>query len=121
MRTTPTNSMEKLVVLPPLDLVVLGEARASANRLWRMDSWSYLHPNCGHSTILVRLHQSDPVFNVKVDVMRPAYNFEPKYSVALLSREDWTTGTGTPIVKGHVCFTDGFRLEGGTGPGLGAI
>jgi hypothetical protein len=48
--------------------------------------------------------------------MRPAHNFEPKYRVALLSREDWTTGTGTPpIVRGHVWFTDGSRMEGGPG------
>jgi hypothetical protein len=51
------------VGLPPLDLVVQGEARASVHRLWSLGSWSYLHPNSGHSTILVRLHQSDPAFN----------------------------------------------------------
>jgi hypothetical protein len=33
MRTTPTNAMEALVGLPPLDLVVQGEARASVHRL----------------------------------------------------------------------------------------
>jgi hypothetical protein len=31
-----------------------------------------------------------------------------------LTREDWTTGSGTPpIVKGHVWFTDGSRMWGG--------
>jgi hypothetical protein len=101
MCTTPTNVMEALVGLPPLDLVVQGEARAAAHCLWSLGSWSYLHPNSGHSTILVWLHQLDPIFNMRVDIMRPAYNFEPKYSVALLSREDRTIGTGTPpIVKG---------------------
>jgi hypothetical protein len=45
---------------------------------------------------------------MRADVMRPAYNFEPKYRVELLSRKDWTIGMGTPpIVKGHVWFTDG--------------
>jgi hypothetical protein len=38
--------------------------------------------------------------------MRPAYNFEPKYRVTVLTREDWFKGTGTPIIKGHVWFTD---------------
>jgi hypothetical protein len=99
--------------------VVQGEARASAHRVWSLGSWSYLHPNSGHSTILVRLHQSDPIFNMRADVMRPAYNFEPKYTVELLSRKDWTIGTGTPpIVKGHVWFTDGPWMEGGTGAGV---
>jgi hypothetical protein len=108
MCTTPTNVMEALVGLPPLDLLVLGEARASAHRLWSLGSWSYLHPISGHSSILVRLQQSDPIFTMMVDVMRPAYNFEPKCRVALLAREEWTPGTGTPpIVKGQVWFTDG--------------
>jgi hypothetical protein len=111
--TTPTNAVEALV-LPLLDLVVQGEGRASAHRLWSLGSWSYLHPNCDHSRILVQLQQSDPIFNIRVDVMRPAYNFEPKYRVTALTREDWTTGTGTPpIVKGHVWFTDGSWMQGG--------
>jgi hypothetical protein len=96
MRTTPTNAVEALVGLSPLDLVVQGEARALAHRLWSLGSWSYFHPNCGHSRILVQLHQSDPLFNMRVDVIRPTYNFEPKYRVVALTRENWTSGTGTP-------------------------
>jgi hypothetical protein len=56
---------------------------------------------------------------MRADVMRPAYNFEPKYRVELLSRKDWTIGTGTPpIVKGQVWFTDGSRMEGMPGAGV---
>jgi ribonuclease HI len=55
-----------------------------------------------------------------VDVMRPAYNFEPKYRVTKLTKEDWTKGTGTPpVVKGLVWFTDGSKMQGGgTGAGV---
>jgi ribonuclease HI len=50
---------------------------------------------------------------MRVDVMRPAYNFEPKYRVTALTREDWTTSTGTPLIsKGHVWFTDGSWMRG---------
>jgi hypothetical protein len=45
---------------------------------------------------LDRLQQSDPIFHMRVDVMRPTYNFEPKYRVVALTREDWTSGNGTP-------------------------
>jgi hypothetical protein len=115
MRTTPTNAMEAFVGLPPLDLVVQGEARASAHRLWSLGSWSYLHRNSGHSRILVRLQQSDPIFNMRVDMMRLIYNLKPRYRVVALTKEDWTTGTGTPpIIKGHVWFTDGSQMWGGT-------
>jgi len=58
------------------------------------------------------LLQSDPIFNKGVNVTRPALNFEPKNIVTMLTSEDWTRGPGTsPVVKGLVWFTDGFRME----------
>jgi hypothetical protein len=51
-----------------------------------------------------------------VDVMKPGYNLEPKYRVTVLTREDWTKGTGTPhAVKGLVWFTDGSKRRGDQG------
>jgi hypothetical protein len=48
------------------------------------------------------------------DIMRPAYNSEPKYRVTLLTREEWTKGTGTPpVVKGLVWYTDGSKMQDG--------
>jgi hypothetical protein len=50
-----------------------------------------------------------------VDVMRPAFNFEPKYGVTMLTREDCIKGTGAPpAVKGFVWFTE----ESKSGPEL---
>ena len=49
--------------------------------------------------------------------MRSTFNFEPKYKITMLTREDWTRGTGTPpVVKGLIWFTDGSRIR--RGPGL---
>jgi hypothetical protein len=63
----------------------------------------------------MRLQQSD----VGVDVMRPAFNFEPKYRVSMLTGEDWTKGIGTPpVVKGLVWFTDGSKMKEGSGAGV---
>ena len=54
-----------------------------------------------------------------VDVMRPAYNFEPQYRVTILTREDWTKAAGAPpAVKGLVWFTDGSKMRDGTGAGV---
>ena len=117
--TTPTNAVEALICFPPLELVVHSEARSAAHRLWSLGSWPYLHPNRGHSSILMRLQQPDPTFNMGVDAMRPAINFEPKYRVTTSTREDWTIGTGTPpVVKGLVWFTGGSKTEEGTGAGV---
>jgi hypothetical protein len=61
----------------------------------------------------------DPIFNMGVDVMRPAFNLEPKYRVTLLTREDWTRGSGSPPeVKGLIWYTDGSKMKEGTGAGV---
>jgi hypothetical protein len=116
--TTPTGAMEALVGLPTLDLLIQGEARSAAHRLWSLGGWSYLHPR-GHSCILTRLQKSDPIFNMSVDIMRPVYNLEPKYWVTMLRREEWTRSPRTPpAVKGLVWYTDGSRTAEGNGQGF---
>ena len=71
LHTTPIGAMEALVGLPPLDLMIQGEARSAAHRLWSLGGRSYLHSQRGHSCILTRLQKSDPIFNMRVDFMRP--------------------------------------------------
>jgi len=68
---------------------------------------------------MIGLQQSDPTFNMGVDVMRPAYNFEPQCMVTMLTREDWTKAAGAPLaVKGLIWFTDGSKMREGTGAGV---
>jgi hypothetical protein len=51
--------------------------------------------------------------------MRQAFNFEPKYRVFIVTREDWTKGTGTPpVVKRLVWFADRSKMKEGTGAGV---
>jgi hypothetical protein len=53
---------------------------------------------------------------MRVDVMMPVFNLEPKYRVTMPTREDWTNGTGVPpAVKGLVWFTDGSKMRKETG------
>jgi len=67
----------------------------------------------------MRLQQSDPIFHMGVDIMRPAYNFEPQYRVTTLTREEWAKATGAPpAVKGLVWFTDGSKMRDGAGVGV---
>jgi hypothetical protein len=114
MSTIPTDAVEALVCLPLLELVVQGEARATGHHLWSPGRRSYRHPNQGHNSILVWLRQTDLIFNMGVDVMR--YKFEPKYRVTMLTRVDWTKGTGAPpAVEGLIWFTDGFKMQGDPG------
>ena len=73
-RTTPTGAMEVLVGLPPLDLVTQGEARSAAHRLWSLGCWYHLHSQQEHSCILTRRQKSDPILNMRVDIMKPVFN-----------------------------------------------
>ena len=89
------------------------------HHLWSLRCWSYLHPKQGHSSILMHLQQSDPIFNTGVDLMRPAFNLEPKYRVKMLTREEWNRGPVTlPVFKWLIWFTDGSRMNVVTGAGV---
>jgi hypothetical protein len=67
----------------------------------------------------MRLQQSDPIFNMGVDAMRPSFNFEPRYRVTISHREDWTKSPGAPPgVEGLIWFTDGSRMREGAGAGV---
>jgi hypothetical protein len=55
----------------------------------------------------MRLQRSDPIFNMGVDIMKPAFNLERKYRVTMLTREEWTTGQATPVVNGLIWLNDG--------------
>jgi len=109
--TAPTGAMEALAGHPPLDLVIQEEASSAAHRLWSLRCWSYLHPNQEHSCMLRRLQKSDPMFNTGVDVMKPVFNLESKYTVTMLTRGEWSRNP--PAVKGLVWFTDGSRTAEG--------
>jgi len=90
MRIIPSNAVEAHIWLPPLELVVQSEARSAARRLLSLGLSSYLQTNRGHSSILMRLQQTDPVFNKKFVVMRTAHIFESQYRIIMLTKENWT-------------------------------
>jgi len=62
---------------------------------------------------------SGNIFNMGVDVMRPAYNILPQYRVTMLTMEDsFKVSAAPPAVKGFVWFTDGSKMREGTGSGV---
>jgi len=122
IRTIPTGEMEVLIGLHPLELVIQGEARSSAHRLWSLVCWSDLHPQRGHSCILTRLQKSGSIFSMRVDVMKSVFNLEPKYRVTMLNREEWIRGPGLLLrLKGSSGTRMGPGLRRGAGRGLWAI
>jgi hypothetical protein len=66
----------------------------------------------------MQFQKSDPIFNMGVNIMRPSFNFEPKYRDAMLTREEWIRGPGTSsTVRQLVWYTDGSRTLGGAAAG----
>jgi hypothetical protein len=56
---------------------------------------------------------------MRVDVMKPVFNLEPKYRVTMLARGEWTRGPGNPpVVKGLAWFMEGARTVEGSGAGV---
>ena len=78
MCTTAAGAMDALAFLHLMYIVVRGEARSTAHQLWSLGCWSCFQPSRGHSSILMQLQKSVPIFNVRVDVMRPGFEFETK-------------------------------------------
>ena len=67
----------------------------------------------------MQLQKWDPLFNMEVNVIRPAFNFEPKYGVTKLIREEWTTGPGILLqLRGSSDIQIGPGFGGG-GTGIG--
>ena len=63
-----------------------------------------------------------PVFNMGVDVMRPHFNFEPKYRDSVLTREEWIRGPGiSSTVKSGIqaCLVYMWVQNAGAGGGYG--
>jgi hypothetical protein len=61
---TPTGAMEALTGLPTLDLVIQGEERSAV--CWSLESATRVihHTSQGHSSRMMRLQRSDPIFDV---------------------------------------------------------
>ena len=119
MRTTITSAMKTFTCLLPLKLLIRSETRLAAPLLWSLGCQTYFNPTENIVAYLRRLQHSDPVFNMEVDGMRPAFIFEPEYMVTMLTREECTRRPGTPVVvKGLVWCTDGTRMKEGTRAGV---
>ena len=68
---------------------------------------------------MTQLCKSDPIFNMRVNAIKPDFNMEPTYRVTMLTRVEWTRGPrAPPTVKGLAWYTDESRTVEGTGAGV---
>jgi len=109
--TTPTDAKEALTDLPPLDLVIEGEAWSAAHCLWSVGCWSYLHPNQRHS-ILTRLQKSDPMFTIGVKVWGQLSILNPNIGLLCWLERSAPQDLGLLLYFKHL---SGFRWVQGNG------
>ncbi|VEN63036.1 unnamed protein product [Callosobruchus maculatus] len=119
VRTTPLSAIETLLNLPPLDLVIQGEARKTGFRLWSQGSWTFMNPGKGRSTILAELHEDCPILLARSDTVSPTHRFNRKFTVVFPSREEWKSKKRQLIEGGgQVWYTDGSLAREGSGSGV---
>jgi hypothetical protein len=67
----------------------------------------------------MQLQKLDPIFHMGNGIMMTAYNFEPKYSVIMLTTEESNKGPGSPpVVEEIIWYTDESRTQMGAGAGV---
>ncbi|KAI5705593.1 hypothetical protein M8J75_000064 [Diaphorina citri] len=85
MSSTPTLAMETLLGLTPLDIHVKGTARTVAHRLKLNNTWITQHH--GHSIITTAI--SDPLFEMRSDMMAVEENFDNPVNVVIETAGNW--------------------------------
>ncbi|KAI5724556.1 hypothetical protein M8J77_004276 [Diaphorina citri] len=118
MSSTPTLAMETLLGLTPLDIHVKGTARTVAHRLKLNNTWIPQHH--GHSIITTAI--SDPLFEMRSDMMAVEENFDNPVNVVIETAGNWGVKETQLLKKGAVVwYTDGSKTEAGSGAGIHCV
>jgi hypothetical protein len=106
MRSTPTSTLEVMLMLPPLHLFIKQKARQATNRLLG-NGYSYL-PNFGRSEVLIRMTDETPLLLAPRKHFVTLNIFDMKFSVDFPTREDWSTQfVDLVALEGLIFFADG--------------
>ena len=113
LRTTPSDALDVLLYLPPVDLFAQELAANCAVRLRAISLFKCLQE--GHSTILVRAGCP----NLTLDYCTPVQVFQRNFEVFIPTREDWTGFSFEEEPEEAICFfTDGSKLNNQVGFGV---
>lgn len=111
-RTAPTEGLQALLGMPPLELEIKGRAVKTALRLIDNGTWAPLVPN-GHAAILSLLQQS------KLELLMPRDVMKRKHMQTLQKPSIITTGIlEVDNDSTIVVYTDGSFMKGSGGAGV---
>lgn len=115
MRTTPSESMQVLLNLPPLHLYVQAEAMRIMYRLSKLGQLSITLAPEGHSCILKMMFKELPILEATGDLMVPKLCPSHEYVVQIPNRDEWSVEGGAPLScvssEWKLCFTDGSVMD----------
>ncbi|XP_075974068.1 uncharacterized protein LOC142975223 [Anticarsia gemmatalis] len=112
MKTTPSNALEYLLNLRPLDLVIQEEAQAAALRLKANGLWQQ-NPETTHTKILQCILKEIPLLDAPTDKTPCHHVFDRRYNIQL--KEESKDDSGINEVR---IYTDGSKTAFGTGAGV---
>lgn len=113
MRTVPTAALETLLNLPPLHIQVEIEAKSVGYRIKQSDLWK------GGNTPHMRIDfETQPIFGMISDKMLPRYSFQNRFEIIIPTRQEWESGNVLRQLGNTTCYTDGSKMETGTGAGV---
>lgn len=116
MASAPTAALNAILDLPPLWAYIMGQARMSSYRLQQAGCWRGIRPNLGHVRITSVI--DGEALCMPSDHMTPKYSFKKPFATSIPSREDWAEGRLESAEQTIVWWTDGSKMEAGTGSGI---
>jgi ribonuclease HI len=113
LRTCPTNALNVILHLMPIDLHIKSEAAISAIRLKDLGLWK--EKPYGHTSILRSLPRE--LVTQGTDYRTPIINFDKNFRVIIPTREQWENGEAK-LASHMAIFTDGSKMNCGVGAGV---
>lgn len=118
MKTAPSMALETLMNWPPLYTAVQGAAASSAYRLMSTNQWQGELERGSHTDIVGVLRKASPLAFLTRDRDLVGHRFNNTYKVAYPGREEWETESGPLRGQELIWYTDGSKMEAGSGAGL---
>jgi hypothetical protein len=116
MRSTPISALEALLMLPPLNIFIEKEARQAAYRLKCIGRLN--EAKVGHSVILNRITEENPLLLAPSDKIEPVNVFGRKFSVEFPPRTDWLGQKAILPLNSEIFYIDGSLFNGHAGAGV---
>jgi hypothetical protein len=115
MKLTPTEAMEVLLNLTPLDLLIMAVARMA---LYRLQIYKQLNvPRIVSSLLTIWNNVGDPLLEMRSDYIIPVYHHTKNF-VIKIDQEYWKNKDPVFPEDVLIWFTDGSRADSGTGAGI---